>query len=99
MVIDAGRDMLEEMGYTVFLAKSGKEAESIYREKGDGIDMVILDMIMPGMGGGECYDRLKAINPGIKVLLASGYSIDGEATKILRRGCNGFIPGLCHSKT
>ena len=55
------------------------------------IDIVILDMIMPGIGGGETYDRVKEINPDIKVLLSSGYSIDGQATEILERGCNGFI--------
>ena len=48
-------------------------------------------MVMPYMGGGETYDRLKEINPDIKVLLASGFSIDGEAREILERGCNGFI--------
>jgi len=48
-------------------------------------------MIMPDMGGGETYDRMKEINPDIKVLLSSGYSIDGEATEILERGCDGFI--------
>ena len=53
--------------------------------------MVILDMIMPEMGGGETYDKLKEINTGIKVLLSSGYSVDGQATEILERGCNGFI--------
>ena len=53
--------------------------------------MVILDMIMPGMSGGETYDRLKEINPDIKVLLSSGYSINGQAKKILDRGCNAFI--------
>jgi len=52
---------------------------------------VILDMIMPVMGGGETYDRLKETNPDIKVLLSSGYSINGEASEILDRGCNGFI--------
>ncbi|MBW2169089.1 MAG: response regulator [Deltaproteobacteria bacterium] len=53
--------------------------------------MVILDMIMPDMGGGETYDRLKEINPDIKVLLSSGYSINGQANEILERGCDGFI--------
>jgi DNA-binding NtrC family response regulator len=43
------------------------------------------------MGGGETYDRMKEINPGIKVLLSSGYSINGQATEILKRGCDGFI--------
>jgi CheY-like chemotaxis protein len=54
-------------------------------------DMVLLDMVMPDMGGGETYDRMKEINPDIKVLLSSGYSIDGQATEILKRGCDGFI--------
>jgi CheY-like chemotaxis protein len=48
-------------------------------------------MIMPNMGGGETYDKLKGTNPNIKVLLSSGYSINGLATEILNRGCNGFI--------
>ena len=50
-----------------------------------------MDMIMPEMGGGETFDRLKEIDPDVKVLLSSGYSINGQATKILRRGCDGFI--------
>ena len=54
-------------------------------------DMVLLDMVMPDMGGGETFDRMKEINPDIKVLLSSGYSIDGQATEILKRGCDGFI--------
>ena len=54
-------------------------------------DLIILDMIMPDMGGGETFDRLKEIDPGIKVLLSSGYSVDGQATEILDRGCKGFI--------
>ncbi|MBW2097133.1 MAG: PAS domain S-box protein [Deltaproteobacteria bacterium] len=61
-----------------------------------GPDLVILDMIMPDMGGGETYDRLKEIHPDIKVLLSSGYSIDGQATEILKRGCNGFIQKPFH---
>ena len=53
--------------------------------------MVILDMIMPEMDGGETYDKMKKIDPDIKVLLSSGYSVDGQATEILERGCSGFI--------
>ena len=52
---------------------------------------MLLDVIMPEMGGGETYDRMKKMNPDIKVLLLSGYSIDGQAEEILQRGCNGFI--------
>ena len=79
------------MGYQVMIAWSGKEAIEIYKQNKDKIDMVILDMIMPEMSGGKTYDLLKEINPNIKVLLSSGYSIDGQATEILERGCNGFI--------
>ncbi len=57
----------------------------------DKISLIILDMIMPEMGGGETYDILKGINKDIKVILSSGYSIEGQATEILNRGCNGFI--------
>jgi two-component system cell cycle sensor histidine kinase/response regulator CckA len=48
-------------------------------------------MVMPDMGGSETFDQLKAISPDIKVLLSSGYSIDGQASQIMKRGCNGFI--------
>jgi two-component system cell cycle sensor histidine kinase/response regulator CckA len=91
MIIDVGRLMLETMGYRVLIAKNGKEALSVYQKNKDQVDIVILDIIMPDMGGGITYDRLKEINPHIKVLLSSGYSIDGEASEILDRGCNGFI--------
>jgi CheY-like chemotaxis protein len=91
MVLDVGEEMLKALGYKVLLAKSGKEAVELYRKNKDKIDMVLLDMVMPEMGGGETYDKLKEINPDIKVLLSSGYSIDGQATEIIKRGCDGFI--------
>ncbi|MCG2755586.1 MAG: response regulator, partial [Desulfobacteraceae bacterium] len=91
IIQDVCKELLKAIGYRVFSAKDGKEAIEIYRKNQDDIDMVLLDMILPNMSGGEVYDRLKEINPDIKVLLSSGYSIDGEATDILNRGCNGFI--------
>jgi CheY-like chemotaxis protein len=91
MIIDVGEQFLEEMGYRVLTARSGKEATEIYEKNKDKIDLIILDMIMPDMSGGDTFDRVKEINPEIKVLLSSGYSINGQATEILERGCNGFI--------
>ena len=91
MIIEVGKEMLENLGYTVLSAKSGKEAITTYQKDMDRIEGVILDMVMPGMGGSETYDRLKAINPDIKVLLSSGYNIDGLAKTILAKGCDGFI--------
>ena len=91
MILDVGEEMLKEMGYNVLLARSGKEAVEVFGKHKDEIDLVILDMIMPEMGGGEAYDRMKENNPKVKALLSSGYSIDGQATEILERGCDGFI--------
>jgi len=91
MIIDIGHKILKRLGYKVLLARGGKEAIEVYKRYRDEIDVVILDMIMPDMGGGESYDRLKEINSEVKVLLSSGYSIAGQATRILERGCNGFI--------
>ena len=91
LILEAGEQMLQNLGYHVLLARNGKEAVDLFIKNPDPIDMVLLDMIMPDMGGGEAYDRMKEINPGVKVLLSSGYGLDGEAKEILDRGCNGFI--------
>jgi len=91
IVIDVAVQLLKKLGYNVIEAGGGKEAIQLFGEWCDKIDMVILDMIMPDIGGGEVYDRIKEINPQVKVLLSSGYSIDGQATDILERGCNSFI--------
>jgi PAS domain S-box-containing protein len=91
MMLDIGRDLLQTMGYRVITARDGVEAVEIYRGRQNEIDLVLLDIVMPRMGGGQAYDCIRAMNPGVKVLLLSGYSIDGEATQILERGCNGYI--------
>ncbi|MFH1292922.1 MAG: response regulator [Pseudomonadota bacterium] len=91
MVVDVGERLLKNSGYDVVSAKTGKEGIEVFRESHGRIDMVILDMILPDMGGGDTYDRLKEINPGIKVLLASGYDIDYQGRDIMERGCDGFI--------
>jgi sensor domain CHASE-containing protein/signal transduction histidine kinase/CheY-like chemotaxis protein len=88
---DVGNDMLQYLGYTVLIAPSGEEAITIYRKNQSGIDIVILDMIMPDMNGEETFKRLAEINPDIKVLLSSGYSINGQAQEIMARGCKAFI--------
>jgi len=91
MILDVGKDMLELLGYQVYISQKGVEAISIFEKHKGNIDLILLDMVMPGMDGGEVYDRLKGIDPEIKVLLSSGYSIDGKATEIVNRGCQGFI--------
>jgi len=91
MILDVGERMLNKLGYKVFTAADGKEAIEVFQKYQDKIDIIILDMIMPKMGGGETFDRIKEMKTEIKVLLSSGYSINGQATEILNRGCNGFI--------
>jgi CheY-like chemotaxis protein len=98
MIIDVGKQLIESLGYRVLVAMNGNEAIEIYKRDMDRIDLVILDMIMPGMSGGEVYDKLKEISPEIRVLLSSGYSINGKATEILKRGCDGFIQKPFNSK-
>lgn len=91
MVQDIGAQLLEHLGHSVITAESGPKALELYRENRGGIDLVILDMIMPGMTGGVVFDRLKEIDPDVRVILSSGYSIDGDAQAILDRGCRGFL--------
>ncbi len=91
VIIEVGRELLGAIGYKVLTAIDGKEAIEIYKKNMDKIDIVLLDMIMPDMGGGKVFDIIKKINPDAKVLLISGYSLDNQAAEILNRGCDGFI--------
>jgi two-component system cell cycle sensor histidine kinase/response regulator CckA len=91
MVTEVSDRMLQRLGFKVTIANSGKEAVDLYRKNIDGFDLVILDMIMPGMSGGETFDRLIELNPDINVLLSSGYSINDQVRMILDRGCAGFL--------
>ena len=83
--------MLQELGYTVFTALSGKEAIALYKEHVMAFDLVALDMIMPEMNGRETYEELKKINPKVKVLLVSGYGLNKQIEEFMGQGCNGFI--------
>jgi len=91
MIIEVCRAMLEKLGYRVLAAGSPERALQMMNEKRDDIDLVILDLVMPGMDGGTVFDRLQEIRPDIPVLLSSGYALNGQAESILRRGCSGFI--------
>jgi CheY-like chemotaxis protein len=91
LIIDVGRNLLEHLGFTVLVAASGEQAVELFRAHRCRIAAVVLDMVMPGLSGGETFDRLHEIDPGIRVLLSSGYSIDSQAREILARGCSDFI--------
>jgi CheY-like chemotaxis protein len=85
------KDILESVGYRVLLAENGAEAVDIYANRKDGIALVILDMVMPVMGGREAFLKLRELNPDVRGLLSTGYSQDGKAQEILDSGVMGFI--------
>jgi two-component system cell cycle sensor histidine kinase/response regulator CckA len=91
MILAVATDLLETLGYRVIPAKGGFAALSAYTEKGKEIDLVLLDLIMPDQSGKETFSQLKAMNPQVRVLLSSGYSLDDDAAAIMRQGCKGFI--------
>jgi len=83
--------MLQHFGYTVLTADSGEEALEIHSSRKEPIDLTILDLGMPGIGGNRCLRELLAINPSAKILIASGYSADDTVKKTLETGAAGFI--------
>jgi CheY-like chemotaxis protein len=91
MVREVGAEMLATLGFEVVTAASGAEAIDRFRERREGIRLVILDMIMPEMSGERVFERLRSMDPSVRVLLSSGYSLEGQARAILERGCDGFI--------
>ncbi|RLB29599.1 MAG: hypothetical protein DRG66_01610 [Deltaproteobacteria bacterium] len=83
--------MFTRFGYTVLMASDGESALEIYSEKKEEINLVILDIIMPGIGGRRCLEKLLKMNPRVKVIIASGYSINGPTKEVLEAGAKGFI--------
>ncbi len=90
-VRDVGKDLLEGSGYTVITASSGREALELYRDKRSSISLIILDLIMPEMGGKECLEGLLKIDSSVKTLICSGYSANGTAKEAVATGAKGFI--------
>ncbi len=91
MILEVATGILKKLGYNVIRSESGKEAIDIYKDSLEDIDLVLLDAIMPDMSGRDTFNTLKEIDPKVKVLLSSGYSLSGEAGKIMAMGCCGFI--------
>ena len=85
-------EALQQLGYSVLLAENGLDAVEIYRENPHEIDLVLLDMIMPKLGGHQTFLRLKAIDPEVRVLLSSGFVSEAEVQDLLAQGACGFIP-------
>ncbi|MBI1293697.1 PAS domain S-box protein [bacterium] len=83
---DAIEDILDLQGYRVLTANNGVEALSIYRDRGDEIDLVLSDMIMPEMSGQHLYRAIKEVNPNLKMVLMTGYPLEEEGRKLLEQG-------------
>ena len=91
LVVEIGELMLLRLGHKVLKANSGSEAVKIFMEYKNQIDLVIMDMYMPEMNGQELADKLRKIDPKVKVLLSSGGLADLEEKEIISRGFDGFI--------
>jgi two-component system cell cycle sensor histidine kinase/response regulator CckA len=90
-VLDIGRDLLNQYGYETILADGGEKAIEIYRKEKDRIDLVILDLIMPGMGGQKCFQELLSINPNIKIIISTGASAEEQVRQAFHSHPVGFI--------
>ncbi|THB78995.1 MAG: response regulator [Desulfobulbaceae bacterium] len=91
MILDVGEAMLQSIGYQVITANSGSEALDLVRQLRDTIDLIILDLVMPGLSGSKTFEKLREIEPTIPIILSSGYSMNGDVNELMRKGCNGFI--------
>lgn len=90
VVREMAMDMLVALGYEVITAADGEEALEVYKGRMKDIDLAVIDMVMPKMGGRDCFRELKKLNPQIKAILSTGYSRDGAAQEILDEGMLGF---------
>ena len=88
---ELGMELLGGSGYNVFTAADGESALQLYRKEQNRIDLILLDLIMPGMGGKKCLEELLRVNPRARVLIASGYSADGPTKEALGVGARDYI--------
>ena len=86
-----GKEILGQYGYKVLLAEDGESALELYKKLGEGIDLVLLDLIMPGMGGKQCLENLIRENLRIKVIITTGYSFDGYTRETIQKWSKGII--------
>jgi len=91
--------ILQQAGYTVLQARSGEEAVRVYQEQGDKVDLVILDVVMPRLGGKPTLERLRRINPAVRIMISSGYGDEEQAREMLAAGVQGFLHKPYEAKT
>lgn len=91
MILETGAQMLMELGYRPLCVRNGNDALSCLKEPPSPVGMVILDMIMPDMDGGKTFNEIRRIDPHMRVLLSSGYPLNGNINRLLQQGAAGFI--------
>ncbi len=91
LLLALGKEMLERFGYTVLTADRGEKALEIYRREREEISLVIMDLVMPGMGGRKCLEQILKMDPSQKIVIASGYSLNGQAKAALESGAEGYM--------
>ena len=84
-------EMLEELGYDVVLCQDGTEAVDYYRKSWQKIDLVVLDMMMPGLSGKETFSKLQKINPQLRAVILSGFSLNEQIQELLDAGAISYI--------
>lgn len=88
---ELGVELLSDVGYEVLTATDGESALQLYRKEQHRIDLVILDLVIPGMGGKKCYEEILKINPQAKILIISGHSVNGPGKEAMEAGARGFV--------
>ena len=91
LIRSIARDILESMGYRIFEAANGQAAVDFYFDHPGEVDLVIMDMAMPILGGRDAFLKMKERVPDVKVILATGYTGDAKAKELLSLGVKGFI--------
>ena len=91
IILDVNREILETLGFRVLTASTGQEALNVYEAHSGEIDLVILDMIMPDIGGAEIFAAIKGRNSGVRVILSSGYLHNDETAMLMKQGCDAFL--------
>jgi len=92
LILDSVRELLEPYGYKVFTAAQGEQAMALLHNNKDlKVDLILLDLNMPGMGGERTLEELRKAHPAVKILITSGYPVRGERRKLIEEGASAFL--------
>ena len=92
IVLEIEEFMFQKIGFEILIAKNSAQACQLYENEKDHIDLVVLDMIMPGENGANTYKQLKEINPNVKVIVTSGMGKDNTVEEVTKDWPNSFLP-------